>query len=411
MKTSRHGNKTVACSIWPDEDMPYLTTSINRDQYGVAHPKGVKERVELITNPLAIVNRTIPMTMYEGSITYILDRTRKYAATLNTDDDKKEFMFDILGIINPRQTKELDDVYNSLSDSAKHRFIEDCISLNLDGTLKTNNGLYCRWEAFNDTVLLRDAIIQIYEKYPDIFTPYHIFVPKRKWGRDIYLGEDYVGYQYIMMLKQSGEKGFSVRSAGSISDESLPEKDHAHKLSKSPWSSKPIRFGEYELPNFMIVTNPEDFALVSALYRCSIDGRRFLYESILSEDGNYNIPDKFTSRTVEILQVYMKSLGTKMQTVINEDEYIGELEHETEEVEYIVGGRSIFCTVNEMYYLKKLNIAYHKYLKEYPNMIDDPDEVWEYILDHIDFKKKHLTDTIVKMFRSNMDAFAIEKVG
>ena len=233
--------------------MPYLTTEVTRDEYGVVHSKGIKERVELITNPLAIVNRTIPMALFEGSITFILDRARKYAATLETIAEQKEFLFDILKLLNPRQEAELEDLYSTISASDQKRFIENCISLNRDGTLKTDNGLYCRWEAFNENWTLRDAIISVYEKYPDIFNPYHIFIPKRKWGRDIYVGQDYVGYQYIMMLKQSGEKGFSVRSAGSISDESLPEKSHNNKIGRSLFSEKPIRFGEWKV--FMLTLN------------------------------------------------------------------------------------------------------------------------------------------------------------
>ena len=128
----------------------------------------------------------------------------------------------------------------TLSEFKKNNFIKDCISIDKNGLLITNNGLYSRWDAFDDEHLLRDAIIKIYEKYPDIMTPYHIFVPKPKWGRDIYIGQDYVGYQYIDMLKQSGEKGFSVRSAGAISDESLPEKSNGNRTSRENHSSKPI---------------------------------------------------------------------------------------------------------------------------------------------------------------------------
>lgn len=228
-----------------------------KDEYGVVHPKGTQERVELITNPLAIVNRTIPMVIFEGSITYILDRTRKHAATLPTQEEQKEFIFDIMKTLNPKQGKELEKLYDKLSEYAKKKFIEECISLDREGKIVTSNGLYVEWEAFNSEWSLRDAIISIYDKYPDIFRPYHIFIPKPKWGRDIYIGDDYVGYQYIMMLKQSGEKGFSVRSAGSISDESLPEKSSSNKSSKLWRSEKPIRFGEYESPNFMIITNPQ----------------------------------------------------------------------------------------------------------------------------------------------------------
>ena len=210
-----------------------------------------------------------------------------------------------------------------------------------------------------------------------------------------------------MMLKQSGEKGFSVRSAGAISDESLPAKSHDNKIGKFWTSTKPIRFGEYETPNFMIITNPEDFALVTALYRSSIDGRRFLYEAILSQDGEYNIPDNFTSRAVEVLQTYLKSLGIRMETIYDEDEYIGEPEHQTEVVGFEVGNATIFCTIEEMYYLKKLLKVYKRYMKENPNTIDDVDEVWDYIVEHLPFKKKFLTDNIISLFKNNMEAFSV----
>lgn len=402
----RHGNKTVISAIWPDDEMPYLTTETYVDEYGVTQPKGLQERVDLITNPLAIINRTIPMVMYEGSITYITDITRKHMASMDNIDEQKDFMFDIINILNPKQVNELKDLYKDLSDRNKGKFIDDCISLMRDGSLMTDNGVYIRWEPFNDEYKLRDAIIQVYDKYPDIFKPYNIFVPKPKWGRDIYIGKDYVGYQYIMMLKQSGENGFSVRSAGAISDESLPEKSNNNKVGKSWKSEKPIRFGEYESPNFMIITNPEDFALVTALYRTSIDGRKFMYESILSDDGEYEIPNKFTSRSAEIMQVYLKSLGVRMETIIDEDEYIGEPEHQTETVGYVVGNTNIFCTPDEMYYLKKLHKVYKKYIKENPNQIDDVDELWDYIMENLPFKKKNLTDNIIKLFKDNLEAFS-----
>ena len=246
--TGRAGNKTVACSIWPDDEMPYLATEIVKDENGEAHPKGPVERVELITNPLAIINRTIPMVMIEGSVTFILDRARKHAATLDTLEEKKEFLFDVMGLLNPKEKEEFEKIYKKLSDREKRCFIEDAISVDRNGLLMTNNGMYIRWEAFNEEYTMRDNIIAVYEKYPDIMAPYHIFVPKPKWGRDIYIGQDYIGYQYIMMLKQSGKKGFSVRSAGAISDESLPEKSNSNKTKKAWKSEKPIRFGEYETP-------------------------------------------------------------------------------------------------------------------------------------------------------------------
>lgn len=131
-----------------------------------------------------------------------------------------------------------------------------------------------------------------------------------------------------------------------------------------------------------------------------------MYEAILSDDGKYNIPDNFTSRTSEVLQVYLKSLGVKMKTVIDEDEYIGEAEHD-EVIGYEIGNTTIFCTVDEMYYLKKLHKTYKRYMKEHPNTVDDMDEVWDYLLEHLPFKKKYLTDNIIDLFKGNIEAFSM----
>ncbi len=157
----------------------------------------------------------------------------------------------------------------------------------------------------------------------------------------------------------------------------------------------------------MIITAPEDFALISALYRTSVDGRHWMYEAILSEDYEYNIPDNFTSRTAEILQVYLKSLGVKIETIIDEDEFIGEPEHMNDNIGFQVGDRTIFCSTNDMYYLKKLQKTYHRYLKENPGNIDDVDEVWDYIMDNLPFKKKYLTDNIIDIFKNNIEAFSV----
>lgn len=240
----RSGNKTVTSMILPDEEMPYLSEDAYTDEYGVVHARGPIERVELISNPLAIVNRTIPMALQEPSVTFILDKTRKHMAKLGSLEEQRDFMFDIIGILSPKMTKDLRAIYDELSPREKGKFIESAI----------NEGISIRWEAFSTETTLRDSILKVYEKYGDIIKPYNIFMPKPKWGRDIYVGQDCIGFQYMLVLKQSGERGFSVRSAGAISDESLPEKSHENKIGKLWHSETPIRFGEYETPVFSKVT-------------------------------------------------------------------------------------------------------------------------------------------------------------
>ena len=94
-----------------------------------------------------------------------------------------------------------------------------------------------------------------------------------------------------------------------------------------------------------------------------------------------------------------------MKTVVDDDEFIGEPEHQEEIIGYNVGNTVIFCTVEEMYYLKKLRKIYRRYLREHPNTIDDMDDVMEYIYNNLPFKKKYLTDNILNIFKNHIDAF------
>lgn len=142
-------DKTVICSIWPDEEMPYLATECYKDEYGVVHPKGEIERVELITNPLAIINRTIPMALFESSITFITDKARKHMKTLNDIKEQEEFMLDIIELLNNKQGREVRELYSKLSDKAKRKFIDSAI----------NEGIYIRYEAFDSKFCLRDNIV------------------------------------------------------------------------------------------------------------------------------------------------------------------------------------------------------------------------------------------------------------
>lgn len=94
-----------------------------------------------------------------------------------------------------------------------------------------------------------------------------------------------------------------------------------------------------------------------------------------------------------------------MKTVVDDDEFIGEPEHQEEIIGYNIGNTVIFCTVEEMYYLKKLRKIYRRYLREHPNTIDDMDDVMEYIYNNLPFKKKYLTDNILNTFKNHIEAF------
>jgi hypothetical protein len=46
-------------------------------------------------------------------------------------------------------------------------------------------------------------------------------------------------------------------------------------------------------------------------------------------------------------------------------------------------------------------------MKAHPHMIGESyDDMWEWLMDNLPFKKKHLTENIVNLFKSNITKFS-----
>ena len=90
---------------------------------------------------------------------------------------------------------------------------------------------------------------------------------------------------------------------------------------------------------------------------------------------------------------------------MTEDEFIGEPEHSNEVIGFTIKNRVIFCTMNEMYYLKKLSKLYKKYIHSREEKVDDVEEAWDWMMDNLTFKKKFLSEAIIDLFKNNIEAF------
>ena len=84
--------------------------------------------------------------------------------------------------------------------------------------------------------------MDIYNKY-DFLQPYQLYI--NKWGREIPIqNKQIIGDMYVLKLKQSSRKGFSVRSTGSINSKGLPSRSYKVKEHQELYSAKPIRLNE-----------------------------------------------------------------------------------------------------------------------------------------------------------------------
>ena len=79
--------------------------------------------------------------------------------------------------------------------------------------------------------------------------------------------------------------------------------------------------GEYETLNFTIGQDTDDLALFHALYRTSVKGREDIAKiamDITKDEGD--ISDTYTSRTAEIFNVFMNSLGFELTFTDSDNE-------------------------------------------------------------------------------------------
>ena len=317
--TGRHGNKSVISQIRPDDEMPYYYDD-----------NGKKVVIDLLFNVLAIINRTTAFPMYELSINFICNKTRVQMSKLKSRAEQEELLFGMIHEFNEKQAKEMKEVYDKLSDSDKNDYIKSCIEERIFIHQPP------MWETKPIFFRLRD----IYAKY-DFLNPYDIYVDK--WGRSIKcLNPAYIGEMYILKLKQSSRKGFSVRNTGSINNKGLPERSYKNKSFTERISTTPIRFGEFETLNFSIAILPEDIQLFHLMYRTSSKGRRELAERLLKSDDEFDISSSYTSRVAEIFSVILKSLGLKLEFVDDEQR----LEEYDNDVirSHFLNGKEFLCT-------------------------------------------------------------------
>ena len=198
-------------------------------------------------------------------------------------------------------------VYDKLSDKEKDDYIQQVM----------DDHIYIHQKPMWEDEPIFYRLLKIYEKY-DFLTPYDMYI--NKFGRTIkMLHPMYAGEMYIMKLKQTSRKGFSVRSTGSINTKGLPERSYRNKNFTELRSSTPIRFGEFETLNFSIGMDPEDIQIFNLMYRASAKGRRDLANGLITGKDQFKVSKTYTSRVNEIFAVYLKSLGIEVDFIDDED--------------------------------------------------------------------------------------------
>jgi hypothetical protein len=152
-----------------------------------------------------------------------------------------------------------------------------------------------------------NMLSDIYRKY-DFIKPYkisHSSVPL------------IVADLYMMRLKHLNFNKFSTRSAKNVSLKEVPIKSNTdYKMYKSLYSTNPVRFGEQEILNLMLVKDTGALAGMVAAYSTNKNSREDLVEKLLTQKNPFDLVDieyEGKSSVYKILEVYFKCIGIEIE--------------------------------------------------------------------------------------------------
>ena len=287
--TGRYGNKGVVSVIEDDENMPFMENG---------------KKVDVIFNPLGVPNRLNLFQLIEQSINFITDNVAEKMKTMKSNSEREKLLFDIIGRFNHKQSVALKEFYDNLDKKQKKAFYEQIY----------DNGIYIHIPPFWEDKAMFDTLSEIYDDYPWI-QPYRVFI--NKFGRTIpMMNKMVVSEMYVMKLKQTAHKGFSVRATGSISKKGVPEKSDNAKKNKTAFKDTPVKLGIDENLNLMICSEAREIAKLHMFYRNSVKGRKDLGKALMTNMDtieDFKLDNDIKNRNVEILQAYFKAMGLKLE--------------------------------------------------------------------------------------------------
>lgn len=343
--TGRSGNKSVISKIRPDHLMPHTIDG---------------ERIDLLVNNHAIVNRTTGLPLFEIDISNKSYHIVKKMKTLKTTAEKAKLLFSFIEIYNKQEADDHRRIFAGLSKKEKERYIEDVY----------DKGIFIKVHPFWDEKPLLEATMEAELKFGDLFKPDRVFINHNGQIVEM-MNEQYVGEMYMLKMKQTSEKQFSARSSGPINSSGLPDKSYKTKRHQDLVAKTPVRFGEFETFNFNIGMTPDKLALFHCIYRSSTKARRDFAKSLLTNNNLAGLEDSYDINTAKIFDVMLKSIGLRCDR-FETGSQVKELD-DTEVREYQYNGVTYVTT--EWDFAQFLKIMEYKEKLIAEHLFDDEDEM------------------------------------
>lgn len=222
--TNLVGCKGIVSKILPDSEMPKVV--------------GSNINIELIMNPLAIVNRLIPSVLYERELNFIMQRLVDYLVKYQSNSSNRNKLIfisnTITKLINDKYGNFLKDKFTNYSD----------LEIDSEWNNIIENGFPIHQSPFNNNISfenmknLYNFMKKIYSQQNDDLM-YQIEID----GIPV-ASKMVVGKSYIIKLKHETKTKVSARSFSNINNKEIPSKSKKINNHQSQYSNNPVRLGE-----------------------------------------------------------------------------------------------------------------------------------------------------------------------
>lgn len=291
--SNRYGGKGITARVKPDELMPKTLNG---------------ETVDVILNMCGVYGRENAGQLFEITVSYVCKKIIEFINlhVLNVEECVDLYL-KLLKIVAPSMVDYTEEFLTHLSD-------DDAISY-IGSICSSEKSIYLVIEPMTENMTI-DKVQELYKEFawakpepmlmPLIDSAGEIkYVPSRR--PMIY------GYQYIYRLKQYAEEKFSVTSLSATNIRNENSKSKSSNNYKALYSRTPIRFGDMETGN-LIHLGAELVVQMLMLYSTSPHARRLTEEMLTGDAFNIDVKLDMESknRNVEILNVYLKTMGLKL---------------------------------------------------------------------------------------------------
>jgi len=300
--TSRYGGKGVISKIIDDDKMPRI--------------HGTDTTVDLIWNIATCINRENVGQLFELTTNFISRNLVKMMLTNCCDVSKciqttYEFYLQLSEkfaneFITTIEDNPIEGYTCAMADEYPVRVIDNMITKDMDG-------LYVSMKPISE-ILTFEKVLKMYSEHYNWIKPVFLDVPIVGSRGQIRFVQSQkpciVAKQYIYRMKQNAEEKHSATSLSATNIRNMNSKSKASKMYISIHSNTPIRFGEME-GNIFNTMGAEIYVMNLMLYSNSPVGRRDANQMLTSYKFNVQLSEDAKSRSAEILNSYIKTMGLK----------------------------------------------------------------------------------------------------